>query len=52
LAEVRDAVRREWTNVHRLESNEKVFQNLLKHYQVVIEKFEPAKAEQKLADAK
>ena len=52
LAEVRDSVRRDWTNVHRLESNEKVFQNLLKHYQVVIEKFEPAKAEQKLADAK
>ena len=52
LAEVRDAVRREWTNAHRLESNEKFFQSLLKHYQVVVEKIDPAKAEQKLANAK
>ena len=52
LAEVRDAVRREWTNVHRLESNEKFFQNLLKRYQVVVEKIDPAKAEQKFANAK
>jgi parvulin-like peptidyl-prolyl isomerase len=52
LAEIRDAVRRKWTNVHRLESNEKFFQNLLKRYQVVVEKIDPAKAEQKLADAK
>ena len=27
LVEVRDAVRREWTNARRLESNEKFFQN-------------------------
>ena len=52
LAEVRDAVRREWTNARRLESNEKFFQNLLKHYEVVIEKIDPAKADQKLANAK
>ena len=52
LAEVRDSVRREWTNAHRLESNEKFFQSLLKHYQVVVEKIDPAKAEQKLANAK
>ena len=52
LAEVRDAVRREWTNARRLESNEKYFQNLLKHYEVVIEKFDPAKADQKFANAK
>jgi len=52
LADVRDAVRREWTNTRRLESNEKFFQNLLKHYEVVIEKIDPAKADQKLANAK
>ncbi len=52
LAEVHDAVRREWTNARRLESNEKLFQNLLKHYEVVIEKIDPAKADQKLANAK
>jgi hypothetical protein len=52
LAEVRDAVRREWTNARRLESNEKFFQNLLKHYEVVVEKIDPAKADQKLANAK
>ena len=52
LAEVRDAVQREWTNARRLESNEKFFQSLLKHYQVVVEKIDPAKAEQKFANAK
>ncbi len=52
LAEVRDAVRREWTHARRLESNEKYFQNLLKQYQVVVEKFHPADAGPKLADAK
>ena len=52
LAEVRDALRREWTNARRLESNEKFFQSLLKQYEVVIEKLDPAKADQKLANAK
>ncbi len=52
LAEVRDAVRREWTNARRLESNEKFFQNLLRHYQVVVERIDPAKADQKFANAK
>jgi hypothetical protein len=52
LAEVRDAVRREWTNARRLESNEKFFQNLVEHYDVVVEKIDPAKADQKFADAK
>ena len=52
LAEVRDAVRREWTNARRLEANGKFFQNLLKHYEIVIEKVDPAKADQKLATAK
>ena len=52
LAEVRDAVQRDWANARRLESNEKFFNSLLKHYQVVVEKIDPAKAEQKLAKAK
>jgi hypothetical protein len=52
LAEVRDAVRREWANARRLESNEKFFQSLLKHYEVVVEKIDPAKADQKLANAR
>jgi len=52
LAQVRDAVRRELTNARRLESNEKFFQNLLKRYSVVVEKIDPAKADQKLANAK
>jgi hypothetical protein len=52
LAEVRDAVRREWWNARRLESNEKFFQSLLKHYDVVVEKIDPAKADQKLANAR
>ncbi len=52
LAEVRDAVRRDWTNARRLESNEKFFQNLLKQYEVMVEKIDPAKAGQKFANAK
>jgi hypothetical protein len=52
LAEVRDAVRREWTNARRLESNEKSFQTLLKHYEVVVENTDPAKADQKFANAR
>jgi hypothetical protein len=52
LAEIRDAVRRELTNARRLESNEKFFQNLLKHYQVVVEKADSAKPDQKLANSK
>ena len=51
LAEVRDAVRREWTNARRLESNEKFFQSLLKHYTVTIEKPDPAEAGKKFAKA-
>jgi PPIC-type PPIASE domain len=52
LTEVRDAVRREWTNARRMESNEKLFQRLLKRYELVIEKIDPAKADQKFASAK
>ena len=52
LAEVRDTASRDWTNERRLELNEKFFQGLLKHYEVVVEKIDPAKADQKLAKAK
>jgi len=52
LTEIRDAVQRDWTNAHRLESNEKFFQSLLKHYQVVVEKTDPAEAGQKFVNAK
>ena len=44
LAEVRDAVRREWANARRLESNEKFYQELLKRYTVIIERAEPLTA--------
>ena len=44
LAEVRDAVRREWDNARRIEANEKFYQELLKRYTVTIENPEPAEA--------
>jgi len=37
LADVRDAVRREWENGRRLEANDKFYRELLKHYRVTIE---------------
>lgn len=48
LVDVRDAVRREWDNARRLETNEAFYQNLLKHYKVSIEQPEakaPAQAQ-------
>jgi hypothetical protein len=51
LADVRDAVRREWDNARRLEANEKFYQELLKRYTVTIENAEPVEAE-KLAAMK
>ena len=48
LAEVRDAVRREWINSRRLEENEKFYATLLKHYVVTIERPE----EKRIAGAK
>jgi hypothetical protein len=48
LAEVRDAVHREWANARRLEANEKFYQGLLKHYTVTIEPFNPTE-EKKVA---
>lgn len=37
LAEVRDAVRREWESARRLEANEASYQKLLAHYSVTVE---------------
>jgi hypothetical protein len=51
LAEVRDAVRREWANARRLETNEKFYQELLKRYVVTIERPSPAE-EKRIAAAK
>jgi hypothetical protein len=41
LDEVRDAVRREWANEYRLESNEKFYEGLLKRYIVTVELPQP-----------
>ncbi len=51
LAEVRDAVRREWDDARRLEANERFYRELLKHYTVTIE--QPAAGEEgkELAEA-
>ena len=49
LAEMRDAVRREWDNARRLEANDKFYQELLKRYTVTIEGLEPADKQPKLA---
>jgi hypothetical protein len=45
LAAVRDSVRREWDEAHRLEANEKFYRDLLKHYTVTIEEPEPVEAD-------
>jgi hypothetical protein len=37
LADVREAVRREWDNTRRLQANEKFYQQLLQHYTVTME---------------
>lgn len=52
LAEIRDAVRRDWANARRLESNEKFFQNLLKRYEVMVEKLDLSRSGQTVANAK
>jgi parvulin-like peptidyl-prolyl isomerase len=43
LADVHDAVRREWEEARRLEAKDEFYRELLKHYTVTIEKPEPAK---------
>jgi hypothetical protein len=50
LAEVRDAVQREWTKARRLETNGKFYAELLKHYTVTIERPKPAE-EKGIAEA-
>jgi hypothetical protein len=45
LAEARDAVRREWDNARRLETNEKFYQELLKRYAVTIERPQPVEGQ-------
>jgi len=52
LAEVRDAVRREWEEAQRLDANEAFYRDLLRHYTVTIEGLEPSAAEKKMAEAK
>jgi hypothetical protein len=51
LAEVRDAVRREWANARRLEANDKFYQELLNRYVVTIERPNPAEEQKRLAKA-
>ncbi len=51
LEEVRDAVRREWTNTRRLQANEQFYQGLRKRYVVTIERPQPAEEEKKLTEA-
>ena len=52
LAEVRDAVRREWADAQRLQANDRFYRGLLKHYIVTIEPLEPSVAETKVLAAK
>jgi hypothetical protein len=52
LADVREAVSREWDNARRLAANEKFYQELLKRYTVTIENPEPVVGQQKPADAR
>ena len=52
LADVRDAVRREWANARRLEANANFYAELLKRYNVTIEGLEPANGPKNLAEAK
>jgi hypothetical protein len=52
LAQVRDAVLREWEDARRKEANEKFYQGLLKHYTVSIEAPEPTAQQKKTAVAK
>lgn len=52
LAEVRDAVSREWANARRLQANQKFYEELLKHYTVTIELPKAVKGGKKLAQAK
>ena len=37
LDAVRDAVRREWSNAHRLEAEQKLYSSLRERYEIVVE---------------
>ena len=49
LAQVRDAVRRDRDDAQRLETNERLYQDLLKHYTVAVEGLQPTAAEKRIA---
>jgi hypothetical protein len=51
LAEVRDLVRREWENAHRIESNRRFYKDLLKRYTVTVEGLEPLKEQESRAES-
>ncbi len=52
LAEIRDAVSRQWASARRLEANQKLYQELLKRYTVTIEAPKMIQGGKKLAQAK
>ena len=49
LAEVREAVKREWLNARQAELREQFYQNLLKRYTVIVERPESADTKESLA---
>jgi hypothetical protein len=52
LADVRDAVRREWANARRLEMSEAFYQSLLERYTVAIEPPSPPAGEKNVAEVR
>jgi hypothetical protein len=52
LAEVREAVRREWANARRLEAHETFVRSLLQRYTVTIEHPQPAGGEKNVAEVR
>jgi hypothetical protein len=52
LAEVREAVRREWAHARRLEANETFVRSLLQRYTVTIKPPQPAGGEKKMAEVR
>jgi hypothetical protein len=52
LAEVREAVRREWANTLRLEANQTFYRTLLRWYTVTIERPPPAGEEKSVAEVR
>ena len=52
LGEIREAVQREWANSRRMEANENLYRELLSHYRVTIERWQPTEEPRKLAASK